>query len=246
MSIKVFILLIVILVSGLFVYIKAQTLGSENSTFNQTTRYNLGKRPIVRKILGLHKDSDARSEFLAGNNPISIEVAQVVGGGLTQQAIDSFVIEVKKITGRDVHVYYVDGIKEGTLSSLDLDQISKVKMRNFEPESSQFLIIYANDFDSITDEVGRTYKEYGMVLSDAKLKNLTSGYSVSLPQYQLSTMLHEFGHQIGMDHNQLEGCIMNKEVESPKPADIFSSSFTPVEFCPSELDNIQSIKDKLR
>ncbi len=246
MSFKVFVLLIIILFAGIFSYLKVQTLGNENSSFNRTTRYSLGKHPFYRSVLGLHKDGDARADFLMGKGPIAIEIAQAVGGGLNQSAIDSFAAKVQEYTGRVTHVYYIEGVKEGELSQTDLAHIKKVDKRNFEPGSPVLFVIYANDYNSVSEEVGKTFEEDTIVLSDKKLKDLTATNSQALAEYQESSLLHEFGHQMGLGHNQQENCIMNEVVESPVSSKYYFGSFTPTEFCPTELDELQAIKIRLR
>src|SRR5205823_6226603 len=118
------------------------------------------------------------------------------------------------------------------------DQIAQEHRRRALPGQANLFIIYAQDFSRGGGEVGKTYKEFGMVLSDKRLRETTQNFTESFSQYAESTMLHELGHQLGLDHNDQQGCIMNPEVEAPKYAGEFTGYFTQVKFCDFELNQL--------
>lgn len=244
MGFKMFLLLLIILGCGLFIYIKAQTLGSDSSQFNQTTRFTLGKHPVLRNIFALHKDGDARAEYLQGSATIEIEIAEPGNSQLDETTVDDFAAKVSKYTGRSTKVYYVDNVPNGTLSNTQIDNVFALGKRQYNPGDSVLFVLYANDFNASDNEVGRTYQEYGMVISHDKLQTLTQAYPSSFDQYAESTMLHEFGHQLGLDHNNINGCIMNSVVENPQSYSVFGS-YTPTDFCQSELDQLEQVKSHL-
>jgi hypothetical protein len=246
MYIKAFCLCLLILVFGIFIYLKIQTLGSDNSAFNRTTRYQLGKNELLRSMLSLHKDGDARTQYLIGSSPIDIEVAQPEGDKLPIDTVKSFADQVTSITGRPTKIYNVDGVPSNTLTDEQISTIIKTDHRKFNPGDPVLLVIYADDFTSSSGEVAKTVKEFAMVLSDAELKSLTAGYPEALPQYQESTMLHEFGHQLGLEHNQQTGCIMNTGIEDATAPASISYSYTPTSFCKFEENQINLIKSSLR
>ncbi len=243
MSFKAFCLCLLILVLGIFIYLKVETLGSSNSGFNQTTRYQLGKYEILRSLFSLHNDGDARAEYLLGGNAIDIEVAQPDSDYLSSDTVQQFAAQVTAVTGRHTNIYSVDGVPAGTLSDADIANIVRTDRRQFNPGDPIIFVIYADDFSSSAQEVGKTVEEFGMVLSHSQLAGLTQGYPAALPQYQESTMLHEFGHQLGLDHNTQTGCIMNPAIENATAPALFSGSgYTPTAFCQYELDELAQIK----
>lgn len=245
MKIRTLILLLVIGGCTAFIFLKIQSLGPENSSFNQTTRYTLGKYPIVRYILGLHLDGDARAEYLVGNSPIVVEIVQAPNAHLTEAVIKQFTDKVTKYTGRQTSVINVDIIKPGILNDVDLSEVVKNYRRHIFPGQPNLFVIYANDFAGGESEAARTYKEFGMVISDSKLSAVTGPYKEGLDQYIISTMLHEFGHQLGLDHININGCIMDADVESPGAQSNFTGIYTPVNFCLEELDKLLQIKKSL-
>ena len=242
---KIFLILI-IAASGAFIYLKIQTLTDDSSAFNQTTRYELGKRGWVRTILGLHKDGDARLEYLQGTTPLIVEVVQSKSAALPDEALSNFVAKVSEYTGRNVIVYNVDTIDNAKVTMEKIPEIVENNRRHLVLGEPNLFIIFAEDFDGEDSEVARTVEEYGMILSSSKLRELTSAFSPAFPQYVESTLLHEFGHQIGLPHNERPECIMNSSVESPLGALSFSLPTTPTRFCPFELNQLQEIKKKFQ
>jgi predicted Zn-dependent protease len=245
LSFKTFILILIIVVSGLFIYLKMQSLGDEQSYFNQRTRFTLGKYGWVRTILGLQKDGDARAHYLLGDSVITVEVVDSGSVDIDERALESFQDKITQYTGRETVLYKTDTIKSGILTQADLQEIVQKNHRHRTPGSPNLFIVYADDFESNGDEVGRTYEDFGMVLSHGRLASLTSGSHSAFRQYVESTMLHEFGHQIGLGHNQDPNCVMNEVVESPKRAAGFTGIYTPTKFCQLELEQLEAIKNQL-
>jgi hypothetical protein len=58
-------------------------------------------------------------------------------------------------------------------------------------------------------------------------------------------MLHEFGHQLGLEHNDQADCIMNERIEKPSGAGEFFGQFNQTGFCDLELEQIGQIKAAL-
>jgi predicted Zn-dependent protease len=242
MSFKAFCLCLIILALGIFIYLKVETLGSSTSSFNQTTRFQLGRHQIWRSLLNLHQPGDARATYLLGNTPIDIEVDQPDSDNLPDSVIQQFAAQVTAVTGRMTNVYDMDSLPSGTLTDADIAHAVQVDKRQYNLNDPIVFIIYADDFTTSTNEVGKTVEEFGMVISNYQLTQLTLGYPDALPQYQESTMLHEFGHQLGLDHNQQTGCIMNPDIENASAPAGFQDNYTPTAFCQYELNQIAQIK----
>ena len=239
---KKFFLLLLIVVLGTFIYLKLQVLGDPNSSFNKTTRYNLGKYPIVRTILGLHSDGDAREEYLSGNSSMAVEVVRSKNTTINEQVLNRFVEDVKTYTGRQVVLFNTEVFPGGTLSDSQLADVVSGYRHHVVPGQPNLFVIYAEDYVRAGAEVGKTYHEFGIVLSDKRLREVTAQFPSALGQFQESTLLHEFGHQLGLGHNEQPDCLMNAKAEQPSVQDSFSNIFTPTKFCDFELNQLNGIK----
>ncbi len=231
---------------GVFIYVRIMSLGDEHSRFNQTTRIQLGRFAVLRTLFGLHSAGDARAEYLKASGPISVEIVQAESLNLPQEVIDDFTSKVKEYTGRQTVLYNIDTVKRGSLSDADINDIIATNRRHVSPAETNLFVIYADDFNSKTDEVGRTVRDFGMVISSTRLQDLTRQSPKALNSYILSTMLHEFGHQLGLDHVGDDRCIMNKDIEASPEQSSFIVSYTPTSFCDKELEQLKGIKAALQ
>jgi len=245
MNFKTFLLLVVILFASIFVYLKVQSLGDEKSSFNQTTRYRLGKFGFLRTTLGLHKDGDSRAEYLLKDTSIIIEVVQSSGSKLSDIVLDEFAKKVSEYTGRNTRIVNTDTIASGYVNEGQLSGIVRANRRHFDGGSSNLFVMYVDDFPGSDSNLAKTYQDFGIVVSHDRLANLVRQYPNSLPNYQLSTLLHEFGHQIGMDHNSKNGCVMNDVVESPSGGVFYGDSIL-TSFCSEEVDQISSMRRSIQ
>lgn len=241
MRLKTFFLLLFIVFLSVFIYVSVKTHGDLNSSFNQTYRFKLGKYSVLRALFGLHNDGDARAQYLLSPGPLVVEIVNPLEFNVPDDVIGNFTKKIQNLIGREVVVYNTDNISPGSLNESDLEKIVKEKRRHFLPGQPNLFIIYAEDYSDRSEEVGKTYKEFAVLLSHNRLKEVTSQYPEAFKQYLETTVLHEFGHQIGLPHNQQNGCIMNIKVDRPKAQGFFSGIYTPNDFCDFEKESLKNI-----
>jgi hypothetical protein len=246
MNFKAFLLSVFIIVCGVFIYVKVQSLGDANSYFNQGTRFKLGKHKIFRTVFSLHNDGDARAEYLYGNGPIIIEIVRPTSLTLTDQTIQKFADKVTEYTGRPTTIKSDSYIEDKVLTEEDIENIVDQKRRYGDMTQTSIFIIYATDFSHGQTQIARTYKEFGMILSDRQMFDLVRKNQRVKQEYAASTMLHEFGHQLGIDHIEDEQCVMASSVETPDRTRFFFSDVTPQSFCEQEMEELNRIKARLK
>jgi hypothetical protein len=243
MKIKLFLFLIVIAALGTFIYLKLQILGDPASNFNQTTRFSLGKHPIFRSILGLGSAGDARAEYFSGQGPIIIEWFAPPGADIDEPTLQKFADLAALYTGRETKLFQGGPVDDSTIQ---LANLSSLKLQQFNQKitgQSLLQIIFAEDYaPRPNNELATTYKESGMVLSLSAHRQFLQNSLSQMNDYLLTSMLHEFGHQLGLEHNTDADCVMdaNAGIDSG-PATMYARS-TPVDFCEQEKTQISNLK----
>ena len=242
--IKTIILLIVIAILGTFIYLKLQVSGDPNSTFNQSTRYTLGKHPWLRTIFSLRSFGDARAEFFSGSGPIIIEWFKPQTEDMDFSGVlDKFSQAVAGYTGREVKVTRSGSVDDSTLAIANL---AVYKLNASVKESgggSALLVFFTFDYSPRdNNELSATYEETGMVIALTAHKKFAQDYSQDLNTYLLSSLSHEFGHQIGLSHNTDPKCIMSLHAGiDGKPLESYGRT-TPQDFCQVEKEQIANLK----
>ncbi|MFA6043059.1 MAG: hypothetical protein WCV85_00080 [Patescibacteria group bacterium] len=95
-------------------------------------------------------------------------------------------------------------------------------------------------FDSPTN-IGMTVREDGTVLFLDAIADLARNDPSTTNAYILSTLLHEFGHQLGLENITSADCIMAASVEEPTPLEGRRIA-TPTEYCQQELQLIEATR----
>jgi|GEM_PF-781627 hypothetical protein len=237
-------LLLIIILSFSYVALKLLANGSEGNFFNKNYRAKFAANPFLRQLIGLHFDGDAKSDYLGSRyKKILIEIDQMEGLDLPKPAMDLLAKNITAATGKEVVLDYSDVIPfQPNVSTADIDKLVKqYRNASFASDSAKLYLLYLPQFDDNVDHLGSTYQEYGMLLFDTALRNFTKDSPDTFNNYVESTALHEFGHQIGLQHNQQPDCIMyeyadENHVIRENPSDVVT------DFCDYEKSLIEGLK----
>ena len=247
MSFKIFLLCLLAILMAFWGYLRWQAGGDPNSYFNQATRYQLGKHGTFRWLLGLNLPGDSRGEYLTGSEPLIVELVQAKGLEIDEEGFRKFVSQVEKLTGRSVQVYNVDVFdNKGELAPQDLSEIVRGFRRHKQLSQPNLFIIYAQDFEHPAGHVADTYRDFGIVVSHKRLSDSVAQYRQAIREYLPAVLLHQFGLQLGLSVNNDAQCVMNQELDKPKPAFAFNGWQAPSQPCSRELDQLNGIKASLK
>src|SRR3989344_9068101 len=95
-------LLLVILFTFGFVVLKSQANGPDDNYFNRELRSRFAVYPILRSILNLRFDGDARADYLGADyKKIVIEVDLMEDIGVHYEALDLLRSRIENITGKE-------------------------------------------------------------------------------------------------------------------------------------------------
>ncbi len=246
-KIKFILLLVLLIITGVFVYFKIQVMGDSNSYFNQHARYKLAKSGFWRWSLGLKNVGDARADFLGNTGPIVIEWFKPVSEDLDDSVLQDFSKAVQTYTGRSTRLVFGGGVNDSTVPLSILNSF-QLKGQIQKPVNGSILIIYfTKDYlPRQSAELSTTFKENGIIISLDAHKQFLEGYIQNINQYLGSSLLHEFGHQIGLNHSSDPDCIMSLHAGiSGRPLEFYGRT-APADFCAKEQAGIQQLKTEYK
>lgn len=233
------ILFTIIILSFGYSYLKVTAFGSEENYFNRELREKFASSKFLRKVIGLHYDGDAKEDYL-GKTYDEIEIAFFTMGNLqiSQEALEIFGDKVEEVTGKKVNIVFKKRSIFKDFSNLEnlSNDLSKIR---YSSDKAVLYVFIENNLEGEASRIGTTLMEDGIVFFQGGLLNKTiDGGEKNLSQYMAYTFLHEFGHQIGLDHNENDGCLMNSVTEYGyvEKEDIVN------DFCDIEKDEIAKIK----
>jgi len=244
-KITIIFLLIIITFSGIFIFLKSSANGSENNAFNTNWRYKFARYKIFRKTLGLHYDGDARGDYLGKtSSAITLKIILMDGLYIDQDMLGILAKKIQEITGKPTLISYATRkIPFSQQSNLnDLDKVLQ-EARDYESglDRSIIFLVIANQNSAAPQNIGSTLQEDGLVLFEGDLnKNYAQNGNIeAYQQYAVSVLMHEFGHQLGLPHNEEVGCLMNKELEIDARE---SGEKVVTDFCEREKEDIKNMK----
>jgi hypothetical protein len=225
-----------------FVVLKFWSLGDDKNYFNQNLRETLAQNKMVRKILSLHYDGDARADYLGSKyKKIFIEVDVMDNYAVRLRALDKLSGEISRATRKKVSYLISDRTIPfaRTITSKEIETIAK-QYRNHKSGFDTVLLhfLYMSRDEENPTLLGTTFRDDTIVLFGQSIKDVSDANEEAFVNYEASTALHEFGHQLGLPHNFEPGCIMNEAVEIGSTrfldADKIRTEFCDLEF--SQLD----------
>lgn len=240
----VFILLLIILATSSYIFLKISAQSTESNFFNDNLRGKFACHPLTRKILGLHFDGDARSDYLGSRyDNITLKIVSMEGLEIDNETAELFADKIQKATEKTTkYSFHSTILFSPTTNSKNLEGIIK----NSYDLPSQGAVIYiaiASREDNDGKLLGSTLRENGIVLfKNTAMDSMRSDSAENLKGYLAALMLHEFGHQIGLDHNNIPGCLMNEETEFSDSGRLLDNKS---DFCDFEREQIKQISGNI-
>jgi predicted Zn-dependent protease len=238
----IIVLLVVIVLSFGYALLKMMSVGPENNYFNRHWRAVFDRSPALRDILDLHFDGDGKTDYLGNKfSKIVMEVDVLNGETIDRQTLQEVTQKMQAVTGKPTSYFISDTDIAGSheLSDLEIGQIA-AQYRNLKTgnDTASVYLIVTGQKPQAPKLLGSTYQEYGIVIYNQAVKDFTKNAPQTFDRYILSTILHEFGHQLSLPHNGNEQCLMNEhaELDSTAKAD---SSRVIVDFCDYEKELIK-------
>ncbi|MBU2228867.1 hypothetical protein KJ810_00500 [Patescibacteria group bacterium] len=245
------ILIIFVVIVGLYLAVYAYTGQDEENWFNTHYRSKIAQYPLMRSLFYLHWDGDAKSDYLTSNrfSSLKIEIDRYEECLLTDEMFDAIEKGIEKVVQKPGGIAFEESnIFSLTKNEYTVEELLAIKETYKDKSSSRneatIQLVCVNGYADDPSNIGLTLMEDGIGIFWQTIKELASNNPDSLEPYVVSTVLHEFGHQIGMGHIEDDECLMAAFVERPGNAKGALKKI-PVFFCYEELKSVEQIRESL-
>ena len=240
----IFGLLAVIIVTFGFIGLKLAANGTEGNYFNRNLRGSFAQHPFFREVLGLHYDGDAAADYLGQNFKTVVISVKVEAGVKTDEAVlRRFADKVAEISGKPASFQIDAGLisQKEAVEKTPAELADRYQKSRSKGQAAILNVLYLNTASEDPKLLGSTLAEDGIILYKGALADFTARNPATLPAYEYSTLLHEFGHQLGLSHNSFDNCLMSEHAEHmgtfiELPGDVIT------DFCPEEYSQLHAKK----
>jgi predicted Zn-dependent protease len=236
------ILLVIIFFSYTFTAVRFFAAESDNNPINRRIRPMLVKSELLRDLYGLHFDGDGKHDYLSEKTKkIILEIDQISSAGVDHRLAGKLAEQIEATTGKETTFILSDSdlMAHASYDQKTLRSLEK-KSRDFQSNATE-AVLYVLILDREGPEstiIGSTHREDGIIIYTQALSRFVAGKEESYDTYFLSTGLHEFGHQLGLAHNQQPGCLMSVNAEADQmPKESWQ---TVTDFCEYEKQLIKT------
>jgi len=203
-----------------------------------TLRDEFSKNDLLQIVFQLDRLSDAKRDLLVKD--LAIIVIPTASFSLEGGVTSSIAQKISEITGKKANILTdrtferqeITDLSEGNLGTISKGAAKRAGSKNY------LVVILLDKSGDAPTNVGVAEGERTIALFEGRIAELSETQSV-LDDLKVSTVLHEYGHLIGLEHNNKEGCLMNEKVESP--GNNWSASM-PEDFCDFEKSQIEKLK----
>ncbi len=214
--------------------------------FNDKFRDSFSYYPYLRTIFKLHDFGDGKGDYLNSKKfpKLLVEIDSLDGYELSSKAKEEIPEDLQEICQKpeDIEIIEDDTIYDDHLS-FTIYEIEKLQKdyRNYYPQKGQAVlyIICLNKFADSPTNIGTTTQETSMAIFEGTISDLPN-YKDNQLLLEKSTILHEFGHLLALDHSESPYSVMSETVEVVgREVDIRTCDFSE-----EDLREIEELREK--
>jgi hypothetical protein len=246
---KIFLFLFSVVVFVYVFLLQQLRIADQVNAFNQKYRETFLKSEIAKKLLFLDRPGDDRFEYLSGEKKtVLVEVDYQRGKVPERSEIEGWVgLMILKILRKNVDIRFADqdeivNIEE--FSDSELREAAK-QARDFKAsdEKSYLHIVYVSKSSQVPSNTGLALTANEIFIFKDTINSLAEREAIR-DAVEQSTIKHEFGHLLGLEHVERDGCVMSERVEVYGNRR-FQFDNIPLEFCEESLEDLERIKESL-
>lgn len=230
-----FVVLVVLVVVGFLVY--QLYLADGSVPFNKELRESFLKSSFTRSVLALNRPGDQRFIYLnQDSNKLTVEV-DIQAGIVPNHQYKMWLTQmIKDTTGKIADIresYDSDILPKPAFSYTELLSMAKKTRDPLLAAQPNYLhVLYLGESSNEPTNVGMVLTATDIFLFKQVVIQLSDRESIR-SKIERSTIMHEWGHLLGLEHVALENCIMNEKVEVYENKK-FQGSNLPTDYCAEE------------
>lgn len=235
-------LIVLLITLAILGYLLAQIAarGSQSNFFNRSIRPIIVASPFWRTVFNFHDYGDGRRDYLKPGAKVRFNVYAMEGLEVDNDVFEELAAEASKVTNRNAsyrivttHIPY-----QASVSKIEQGEIVKKYDQAIGYYSDVYVFLLSLDDDN-SELIGSTANQNSTVIFYNSIKLFTGDNKKTTPNYILSTILHEFGHLLGLEHTQQESCLMLEHAETDHVPKVDPNAVI-IHFCQAELGQVKA------
>lgn len=229
-------LILLILVSaGLLIY--GLHVGGPDNPINQAIRDHVLKSSFTRTIMALNEPGDFRYQYLRTQNGVVTIEVDIAPGITPGKDLETWLKGmIKDTTGKTVSITQSHDGNIPAKSEFSYTELITYAKKSRDPlissQPSYLHILYLPRSSNDPTNAGMVLSAADIFIFKDVINELSDRENIRA-RIEQSTIMHEWGHLLGLEHNDQTNCLMSETVEV-YPERKYQAAAIPTAYCPND------------